>query len=88
MEDVTTFDKAMELAQGMNGLAVNTEYVLAQDGGRQALQLAWLQGHGEMEAGSMQRGTLGGELTERAPAAADGCFIRGPCARQTTWAPS
>ena len=33
MEDVTTFDKAMELAQGMNGLAVNTEYVLAQDGG-------------------------------------------------------
>ena len=48
MEDVTTFDKAMELAQGMSGLAVNTDYVLAQDGGREALQLAWLQGHGEL----------------------------------------
>ena len=63
MEDVTTFDKAMELAQGMSGLAVNTDYVLAQDGGREALQLAWLQGHGELEAGNMQRVSLGGRLT-------------------------
>ena len=63
MEDVTTFDKAMELAQGMSGLAVNTDYVLAQDGGREALQLAWLQGHGELEAGKMQRASLGGRLT-------------------------
>ena len=58
MEDVHTFDKAMELAQGMSGLAVNTDYVLAQDGGREALQLAWLQGHGELEAGKMQRASL------------------------------
>ena len=63
MEDVTTFDKAMELAQGMSGLAVNTDYVLAQDGGREALQLAWLQGRGELEAGNMQRASLGGRLT-------------------------
>lgn len=63
MEDVHTFDKAMELAQGMRGLAVNTDYVLAQDGGREALQLAWLQGHGELEAGNMQRASLGGRLT-------------------------
>ena len=63
MEDVHTFDKAMELAQGMSGLAVNTDYVLAQDGGREALQLAWLQGHGELEAGNMQRVSLGGRLT-------------------------
>ena len=63
MEDVPTFDKAMELAQGMSGLAVNTDYVLAQDGGREALQLAWLQGHGELEAGNMQRVSLGGRLT-------------------------
>ena len=63
MEDVTTFNKAMELAQGMSGLAVNTDYVLAQDGGREALQLAWLQGHGELEAGNMQRVSLGGRLT-------------------------
>ena len=64
MEDVTTFDKAMELAQGMRGLAVNTDYVLAQDGGRQALNLAWLQGHGELEAGKAQLGSLGGSLTK------------------------
>ena len=63
MEGVHTFDKAMELAQGMSGLAVNTDYVLAQDGGREALQLAWLQGHGELEAGNMQRASLGGRLT-------------------------
>lgn len=77
MEDVTTFDKAMELAQGMNGLAVNTEYVLAQDGGRQALQLAWLQGHGEMEAGSMQRGTLGRELTEKSTSGSGRVLYKG-----------
>ena len=77
MEDATTFDKAMELAQGMNGLAVNTEYVLAQDGGRQALQLAWLQGHGEMEAGSMQRGTLGGELTEKSTSGSGRVLYKG-----------
>ena len=77
MEDVTTFDKAMELAQGMNGLAVNTEYVLAQDGGRQALQLAWLQGHGEMEAGSMQRGILGGELTEKSTSGSGRVLYKG-----------
>jgi len=64
MEDVTTFDKAMELAQGMRGLAVNTDYVLAQDGGRQALNLAWLQGHGELETGKAQLGSLGGSLTK------------------------
>ena len=64
MEDVTTFDKAMELAQGMRGLAVNTDYVLAQDGGRQALNLAWLQGHGELEARKAQLGSLGGSLTK------------------------
>ena len=74
MEDVTTFDKAMELAQG---IAVNTEYVLAQDGGRQALQLAWLQGHGEMEAGSMQRGTLGGELTEKSTSGSGRVLYKG-----------
>lgn len=60
MEDVTTFDKAMELAKGMNGLAVNTDYVLAQPGGEAALKIAWLQGRGEAEAG-----TLGGALSEK-----------------------
>ena len=65
MEDVTTFDKAMELAKGMNGLAVNTDYVLAQPGGEAALKIAWLQGKGEAEAGAVQTGTPGGALSEK-----------------------
>lgn len=65
MEDVTTFDKAMELAKGMNGLAVNTDYVLAQPGGEAALKIAWLQGKGEAEAGAVQTGTLGGALSAK-----------------------
>ena len=65
MEDVTTFDKAMELAKGMNGLAVNTDYVLAQPGGEAALKIAWLQGKGKAEAGAVQTGTPGGALSEK-----------------------
>ena len=65
MEDVTTFDKAMELAKGMNGLAVNTDYVLAQPGGAAALKIAWLQGKGEAEAGTVQTGTPGGALSTK-----------------------
>ena len=65
MEDVTTFDKAMELAKGMNGLAVNTDYVLTQPGGAAALKIAWLQGKGEAEAGAVQTGTPGGALSEK-----------------------
>lgn len=65
MEDVTTFDKAMELAKGMNGLAVNTDYVLAQPGGAAALKIAWLQGKGEAEAGAVQTGTPGGALSAK-----------------------
>lgn len=65
MEDVTTFDKAIELAKGMNGLAVNTDYVLAQPGGAAALKIAWLQGKGEAEAGAVQTGTPGGALSEK-----------------------
>lgn len=65
MEDVTTFDKAMELAKGMNGLAVNTDYVLAQPGGAAALKIAWLQGKGEAEAGTVQNGTPGGALSAK-----------------------
>ncbi len=65
MEDVTTFDKAMELAKGMNGLTVNTDYVLAQPGGAAALKIAWLQGKGEAEAGAVQTGTPGGALSAK-----------------------
>lgn len=65
MEDVTTFEKAMELAKGMNGLAVNTDYVLAQPGGAAALKIAWLQGKGEAEAGAVQTGTPGGALSAK-----------------------
>ena len=77
MEDVTTFDKAMELAKGMNGLAVNTEYVLAQPGGEAALKVAWLQGKGEAEAGALQAGTPGGALSEKSTSGSGRVLYKG-----------
>ena len=77
MEDVTTFDKAMELAKGMNGLAVNTEYVLAQPGGEAALKVAWLQGKGEAEAGALQAGTPGGVLSEKSTSGSGRVLYKG-----------
>lgn len=77
MEDVTTFDKAMELAKGMNGLAVNTEYVLAQPGGEAALKVAWLQGKGEAEAGVLQAGTPGGALSEKSTSGSGRVLYKG-----------
>ena len=65
MDGVKTFDKALELAGGMNNLAPNTNYVLQQPGGEQALRAAFLQGQGEVEAGAVERGTLGGALTDQ-----------------------
>ena len=65
MDSVKTFDKALELAGGMNSLAPNTNYVLQQPGGEQALRAAFLQGQGEVEAGTVERGMLGGALTEK-----------------------
>ena len=65
MDGVKTFDKALELAGGMNNLAPNTNYVLQQPGGEQALRAAFLQGHGEVEAGTVERGALGGALTDQ-----------------------
>ena len=65
MDGVKTFDKALELAGGMNSLAPNTNYVLQQPGGEQALRAAFLQGQGEVEAGTVERGALGGALTDQ-----------------------
>ena len=65
MDSVKTFDKALELAGGMNDLAPNTNYVLQQPGGEQALRAAFLQGQGEVEAGTVERGALGGALTDQ-----------------------
>ena len=65
MDSVKTFEKALELAGGMNSLAPNTNYVLQQPGGEQALRAAFLQGQGEVEAGTVERGMLGGALTEK-----------------------
>ena len=67
MDGVKTFDKALELAGGMNNLAPNTNYVLQQPGGEQALRAAFLQGQGEVEAGTVERGALGGALTDQSP---------------------
>lgn len=65
MDGVKTFDKALELAGGMNNLAPNTNHVLQQPGGEQALRAAFLQGQGEVEAGTVERGALGGALTDQ-----------------------
>lgn len=65
MDGVKTFDKALELAGGMNNLAPNANYVLQQPGGEQALRAAFLQGQGEVEAGTVERGALGGALTDQ-----------------------
>ena len=65
MDGVKTFGKALELAGGMNNLAPNTNYVLQQPGGEQALRAAFLQGQGEVEAGAVERGALGGALTDQ-----------------------
>lgn len=65
MDGVKTFDKALELAGGMNNLAPNTNYVLQQPGGEQALRAAFLQGQGEVEAGTVEHGALGGALTDQ-----------------------
>lgn len=65
MDGVKTFDKALELAGGMNNLAPNTNYVRQQPGGEQALRAAFLQGQGEVEAGAVERGALGGALTDQ-----------------------
>ena len=65
MDGVKTFDKALELAGSMNNLALNTNYVLQQPGGEQALRAAFLQGQGEVEAGAVQTGTPGGALSAK-----------------------
>lgn len=44
MDGVKTFDKALELAGGMNNLAPNTNYVLQQPGGEQALRRPFCRG--------------------------------------------
>ena len=65
MEGVKSFDQALKLAGGMNNLAPNTNYVLQQPGGRVALEAAWTQGRGELEAGTLNSGMLGGALSEK-----------------------
>ena len=65
MEGVKSFDQALKLAGGMNNLAPNTNYVLQQPGGRVALEAAWTQGRGELEAGTRNSGMLGGALSEK-----------------------
>ena len=65
MEGVKSFDQALKLAGGMNNLAPNTNYVLQQPGGRVALEAAWTQGRGELEAGTRNKGMLGGALSEK-----------------------
>lgn len=57
MDGVKTFDKALELAGGMNNLAPNTNYVLQQPGGEQALRAGLFAGAGR--SGSRHGGARG-----------------------------
>ncbi len=71
MEDVHTFDKAMELAQGMSALREHRLRVWHRTV-TEALQLHGCRDTEKLEAGKMQRASLGGRLTAESTSAAAG----------------
>ena len=64
MEDVKTFDQALELAGTGSGMAANVNYVLGNLKGRNALEIAYNYGKGEAES-RWEKSRLGGTLTEQ-----------------------
>ena len=64
MEDVKTFDQALELAGTGSGMAANVNYVLGNLKGRNALEIAYNYGKGEAES-RWEKSQLGGTLTEQ-----------------------
>lgn len=64
MEDVKTFDQALELAGTGSGMAANVNYVLGNLKGRNALEIAYTYGKGEAES-RWEKSQLGGTLTEQ-----------------------
>ena len=64
MEDVKTFDQALELAGTGSGMAANVNYVLGNLKGRNALEIAYTYGRDATET-RWAKGQLGGTLTEQ-----------------------
>ena len=64
MEDVKTFDQALELAGTGSGMAANVNYVLGNLKGRNALEIAYTYGRDEAET-RWAKSQLGGTLTEQ-----------------------
>ena len=64
MEDVKTFDQALELAGTGSGMAANVNYVLGNLKGRNALKIAYTYGRDAAET-RWAESQLGGNLTEK-----------------------
>ena len=64
MEDVKTFDQALELAGTGSGMAANVNYVLGNLKGRNALKIAYTYGRDAAET-RWAKSQLGGTLTEQ-----------------------
>lgn len=64
MEDVKTFDQALELAGTGSGMAANVNYVLGNLKGRNALEIAYTYGRDAAET-RWAKNQLGGTLTEQ-----------------------
>ena len=64
MEDVRTFDQALELAGTGSGMAANVNYVLGNLKGRNALEIAYTYGRDAAET-RWAKSQLGGTLTEQ-----------------------
>ena len=64
MEDVKTFDQALELAGTGSGMAANVNYVLGNLKGRNALEIAYTYGRDAAET-RWAKSQLGGNLTEK-----------------------
>lgn len=64
MEDVKTFDQALELAGTGSGMAANVNYVLGNLKGRNALEIAYTYGRDAAET-RWAESQLGGTLTEQ-----------------------
>ena len=64
MEDVKTFDQALELAGTGSGMAANVNYVMGNIKGRNALEIAYTYGRDAAET-RWAKSQLGGTLTEQ-----------------------
>ena len=77
MEDVKTFDQALELAGTGSGMAANVNYVLGNLKGRNALEIAYTYGRDAAET-RWAKSQLGGTLTEQSLTGRGETIYKGP----------